>query len=232
MDKLHNGEGLFDPWPDRYDAWFETPVGKLVKEYENEVVLDLLAPAPGELILDAGCGTGIFTLDLLASGAKVVGLDLSLPMLRRAGKKFRGYPFRGVGGDLLSLPFSDRVFDKVVSVTALEFVQDGKAALRELSRVTKRKGSLVVATLNALSPWAARRRAEAEERRDSLFKGAVFRTPGELEGCLPQGGVVRTRTAVHFLKDADPQEARRVEREGRERGLPTGAFLAVHWENR
>jgi ubiquinone/menaquinone biosynthesis C-methylase UbiE len=229
MDKSHNGEGLFDPWPDRYDAWFETPVGKLVKEYENEVVLDLLAPAPGELILDAGCGTGIFTLDLLASGAKVVGLDLSLPMLRRAGKKFRGYPFRGVGGDLLSLPFSDRVFDKVVSVTALEFVQDGKAALRELSRVTKRKGSLVVATLNALSPWAVRRRAEAEERRDSLFKEAVFRTPGELEGCLPQGGVVRT--AVHFLKDADPAEARRIEREGRERGLPTGAFLAVRWEN-
>ena len=49
---------LFDHWPEKYDRWFETPIGALVKKYENELLLDLLQPRPEERILDVGCGTG------------------------------------------------------------------------------------------------------------------------------------------------------------------------------
>jgi SAM-dependent methyltransferase len=72
---------IFDDWPDKDDQWFETPIGRLVKKYESQLVLEMLRPQQGERILDAGCGTGIFTLDVLAVRAQVVGLELSLPML-------------------------------------------------------------------------------------------------------------------------------------------------------
>jgi ubiquinone/menaquinone biosynthesis C-methylase UbiE len=143
---------LFDDWPETYDRWFTTPIGTLVKKYEEELILDLLRPLPGEIILDAGCGTGVFTLDILSFGADVIGLDISLPMLMRAAQKAKEYPFQMVLADMSNLPFQKNSFDKVVSVTAIEFFKDAKNVVRELFRVTKHGGCVVVASLNSLSP--------------------------------------------------------------------------------
>ncbi|MBM4272808.1 MAG: class I SAM-dependent methyltransferase, partial [Deltaproteobacteria bacterium] len=66
---MRKSEEIFDEWPDKYDKWFTTPLGLLVRKYESELILDCVQPGPGELILDAGCGTGIFTLDLLGAGS-------------------------------------------------------------------------------------------------------------------------------------------------------------------
>jgi len=71
---------IFDDWPDRYDQWFETPIGRVVREAERQLLRDACVPGSGERILDVGCGTGVFTLDFLAAGAEVTGVDLSLPM--------------------------------------------------------------------------------------------------------------------------------------------------------
>ena len=220
-------EQLFDQWPAAYDQWFTTPIGSLVKKYEAELILDLLKPAKGEVILDAGCGTGIFTLDLLSSGSKVVGLDISLPMLIRAGKKLKQDPFYRVSADMLNLPFRQNVFDKVISITALEFIRDAKGAVRELFRVTRRGGTILVATLNSLSPWASRRIAEAKERH-SIFERAIFRSLDDLRSLAPVDGAVKT--AIHFQKEDDPEKAVEIEQEGKRKGLNTGAFVAVRWE--
>jgi ubiquinone/menaquinone biosynthesis C-methylase UbiE len=218
---------LFDEWPEAYDRWFTTPIGSLVRKYETELIMKLLGPKEGEIILDAGCGTGIFTLDILSSGSKVVGLDLSLPMLKQAEKKLKGYPFQMFLADMLKLPFPESSFDKAVSVTALEFIEDGKAAVGELFRVTKKGGRVVVATLNSLSPWALRRRTEAKERH-SIFEKAVFRSPDELRSLGSTQGVVKT--AIHFQKGDDPERAVEIEQEGKRENLNTGAFVAVCWE--
>jgi ubiquinone/menaquinone biosynthesis C-methylase UbiE len=222
------GKGrLFDEWPEEYDRWFTAPIGALIKKYEGELILDLLRPRRGEIILDAGCGTGVFTPDILRFGAHVIGLDISLPMLIRAGQKGKGYHFRMVLADMSNLPFLENSFDRTVSVTALEFVEDAKSAVGELFRVTKRGGCIVVATLNSLSPWATRRKAEAKKNH-TLFEKAIFRSPDELRSLTPVEGAIRT--AIHFLKEDGPERAAQFEHEGQSKGLDTGAFLAVRWE--
>jgi len=96
---------IFDNWPERYDLWFTTPIGELVREYEKKLIISLLKPEKGDKILDAGCGTGVFTDDILKHGALVFGIDISLPMLSRAGEKLQGYPFFKALGTMICLPF-------------------------------------------------------------------------------------------------------------------------------
>jgi ubiquinone/menaquinone biosynthesis C-methylase UbiE len=218
---------LFDDWPEKYDQWFTTPIGTLVKKYEEELILDLLRPRQGEIILDAGCGTGVFTLDILSFGAHVIGLDISLPMLMRAAQKAKGYPFQIVLADISTLPFQKNSFDKVVSVTALEFIKDAEGAVRELFRVTKKGGCIVVATLNSFSSWASQRRAAAKKAH-SLFKKAIFRSPDELRSLAIVDGTIRT--AIYFQKEDEPDRVPEIELEGQRKRLNTGAFLAARWE--
>ena len=217
---------LFDDWPDRYEKWFTTPIGALVKRVEWELIDDLLKPGPGEFILDAGCGTGVFTLDMISCGARVVGLDLSLSMIKKARQKGASSQLRIISADIIRLPFLENSFDKTVSITALEFIPDGQKAIKELFRVTRKGGTLVVATLNSLSPWAERRREEGQKGH-SLFSKAFFRSPGELAALAPVKG--ESRTAVHFLKEEDPDRAGEIERKGKLKDLGTGAFLAARW---
>ncbi len=246
-----SGKQLFDDWPERYDRWFETPVGKAVLQYETELILEFLRPGRGERILDAGSGTGLFTRAILALGARVVGLDISLAMLLYVREKAalrlfdkltaqgergamllssgeKGPPLRysGVTADMTSLPFADCSFDKCVSVAALEFVADEKRAVAELFRVTRPGGVVVVATLNSLSPWAARRSANARRDPESIFNRVFFRSPVQLLAATSVPGIVRT--VVHFGKEDDPATFDRSERQGE--GRETGAFVAARWE--
>lgn len=216
---------IFDEWPERYDIWFTTPIGRLIKKFESRLLEDLLQPKPGELILDTGCGTGVFTLDILQKGARVVGVDISLPMLRRAKEKSKEYSFYGVVADMLVLPFPKEIFDRVISITALEFIPEGEKAVQEMFRVAKKGAIIVVATLNSLSPWAQRRQAEATE--NSIFAQAIFRSPEELLALTPVKGLART--AIHFPKNEDPYRARFIEEEGQRKNLNTGAFVAARW---
>jgi ubiquinone/menaquinone biosynthesis C-methylase UbiE len=219
---------IFDDWPERYDRWFATPLGQAVLHHESALVLEMLRPGPGELILDAGSGTGIFTREFLARGAGVVGLDISRAMLFRAATTNAAFVGRLVAADMMRLPFGDCVFDKSVSVTALEFIADAEGAVAELFRVTKPGGVIVAATLNSLSPWAVRRREDAQRDHSSVFNRVIFRSPAELLAAAPVPGLCRT--AVHFAKDDDPAELDRIEQEGQGRG--TGAFVAARWVKR
>jgi ubiquinone/menaquinone biosynthesis C-methylase UbiE len=220
-----NEKILFDDWPDRYDQWFKTPIGKLVKETEADLIHELLCLKHGEKLLDAGCGTGIFTFDFLSQRAEVVGLDISLPMLTNAYMKLKSYPFFAVCGDMLHLPFRDNCFDKVVSVTALEFIEDANRAISELFRVTRPGGLVVVATLNSLSPWATRRKARIDR---GLFENAFFRSPDELLACTAFKGM--SKTCIYFQKDDDLIQAVKIEQLGKFQGLNTGAFVAARWQ--
>jgi len=224
--KQETGNELFDEWPDRYDRWFATSIGQFVKKYESELLLEMLKPCQDECILDVGCGTGIFSMDVLSSGAEFVGLDISHPMLVRAADKTAMYQFTGVVGDMVSLPFADESFDKVFSMTAIEFVADAEQAVAELNRVVRKGGTVVLTSLNSLSPWAVRRGKEGEKGH-TLFKNILFRSPDELATLIPGKPVIKT--AIHFLKTEDPARVQEIEQEGSLQRKNTGAFVALKW---
>lgn len=224
--ELENGDELFDKWPGRYDSWFTTPVGSFVKNYETALLLEMLDPREEEMILDVGCGTGVFTRDILERGTRIVGLDISFPMLQQAAKKASEQPFAAIAGDMTSLPFSDGSFDKVYSMTAIEFVPDAIKAVDELNRVARSGATIVLTTLNSLSPWAEQRKKKAEHGH-SLFQSMTFRSPDELLRMVPADSIVKT--AIHFQKNDNPAEIPEIEQQGMNDEKDTGAFVAVSW---
>ena len=221
-----NAAAIFDDWPEKYDQWFTTPIGRLIHRYESELVCDMLKPMPGEKILDAGCGTGVFTRELVQAKSCVTGIELSLPMLLRAQEKMDSSFFLKVLGDMSELPFAANTFDKVMSITAIEFIKDARQAVAELFRVTRPAGTIVVATLNHKSPWAERRKEKAK-RGHTLFKTAIFRSPAELRRLSPARAEIKT--AIHFEKHQDPARAAEIEAKGMISGCDTGAFIAIKW---
>jgi demethylmenaquinone methyltransferase/2-methoxy-6-polyprenyl-1,4-benzoquinol methylase len=97
---------------------------------------------PGERVLDVGAGTGASTVEFLDDGAYPVGTDISLGMLA-AGRLARpAVPL--LAGDALALPFADASFDAVTVSFSLRNLVDPVAGLRELHRVTRPGGRLVV----------------------------------------------------------------------------------------
>ena len=154
----------------------------------------------------------------------MTGLDISRGMLLNAVSNLKNYHFHAVQGDILKLPFPDDEFDKSVSITALEFIRDAQIAVNELFRITQPGGTVVVATLNSLSPWAVRRSQKPE---DHLLENAVYRSPVDLLSLADLEG--ETETAVHFMNDDEPEKAVEIERQGNSRKLETGAFAAVRW---
>ena len=219
-------KALFDSWTSKYDAWFETPSGMLIQQYESDLLLELLNPLPGESILDVGCGTGIFTRDVMTRGPRITGVDLSEPMLRIAVDRGAGKNFTGICANMCALPFANESFDKVVSMTAIEFVRDARQAVDELNRVTRQGGCIVLTTLNSLSPWAERRRQKAKTGH-SLFQEIYFRSPEEMRRLVPADPVIKT--AIHFQKHDTISEAPKIESNGKKNHPDKGAFLAVQW---
>ncbi len=117
----------------KYDRWYRSVEGEFVLKRELELILDELDERGS--LLEVGCGTGIFMEELRRHGFKVVGLDISEPMLEVARRK----GLRVVLGDGSRLPFKDHSFDYVLFITSLEFMRDPETALAEARRVAKRK---------------------------------------------------------------------------------------------
>lgn len=110
--------------------------------------IDGLCPAPGWCVLDLATGTGDLGLEAADRHAeiRVVGVDLSIPMLQRGARKAGTRPGRTafLCGDAERLPFPDRVFEGVTIGFGIRNLVDLKAGLGEMHRVLRSDGRLAV----------------------------------------------------------------------------------------
>jgi malonyl-CoA O-methyltransferase len=134
-----------------YDLWSEVydTDGNPLTAMEEPVVDRLLGPVRGLSVADIGCGTGRHALRLARRGAEVVGLDFSEGMLARARAKPGARAVRFIRHDLARpLPLRSGGFDRVLCALVLEHIRDLEALFRELGRVCRRDGLIVVTAMH------------------------------------------------------------------------------------
>jgi demethylmenaquinone methyltransferase/2-methoxy-6-polyprenyl-1,4-benzoquinol methylase len=132
---------MFDAVARRYDLTNDVLSLGQVRRWRREV-LRTVAPRAGDRVLDLAAGTGTSSEPFEAAGALVVPCDFSLGMLREGKRARPGMRF--TAGDATRLPFADGTFAAVTISFGLRNVVDPDAALREVSRVTRSGGRLVV----------------------------------------------------------------------------------------
>ncbi|WP_019932621.1 demethylmenaquinone methyltransferase [Nocardia sp. BMG111209] len=130
---------MFDGVARRYDLT-NTVLSGGRDRFWRRATRSALALRPGERVLDLAAGTAVSTAELRKSGAWCVATDFSQGML--AAGRSRQVPM--VAGDAMALPFADEVFDAVTISFGLRNVADTGLALREMLRVTKPGGRVVV----------------------------------------------------------------------------------------
>jgi demethylmenaquinone methyltransferase/2-methoxy-6-polyprenyl-1,4-benzoquinol methylase len=173
LDKQpHEVARMFDGVARRYDVT-NTVLSFAQDRRWRRRTRQCLQLGPGARVLDLAAGTGVSTAEFARNGAAAVACDFSLGMLRagRAVRSRRQITF--IAGDAMHLPFRDETFDAAVISFGLRNVSDVPGALREMARVVRPGGRLVICEfsrptwrpfralyLNYLMralPWVARR---------------------------------------------------------------------------
>jgi demethylmenaquinone methyltransferase/2-methoxy-6-polyprenyl-1,4-benzoquinol methylase len=137
----HEVASMFDDVAERYDLTNDVlSLGQ--DRVWRKAVAGAVDARPAQKVLDLAAGTATSSLPFARTGAYVVPCDFSLGMLRVGKSRHSWLPF--TAGDATRLPFKDDVFDAVTISFGLRNVQDTDAALREMYRVTRPGGRVVI----------------------------------------------------------------------------------------
>lgn len=147
--------------------------------------------APGSSVLEAGCGTGQ-TLALLSERHKTTGLDISPAALHLARKNCT----TPVLGSIFAIPFRDGTFDLVYNSGVIEHFIDpaNVAAIREMARVTKPGGRVIIIVPNTLCPWYRIGKYLAVMMKNFEFGYEEDYSPWRLKEAAERAGLVIEKT--------------------------------------
>ena len=169
--------------PLSYADWRATSLGSITEHLERRLFLRLVGEVGGRDVLDVGCGDGGLALALWRNGAgSVTGCDVDPRMIAQAsaGAARHKAPIDYLLADAGHLPFADRSFDLVSMVTVLAFVSEPRPVVREIARVLRPGGRLILGDLGKWSLWAATRRVRGWLGSAPMWKAAKFRSAAEL----------------------------------------------------
>lgn len=188
--------------PEVYAAWRHSSLGDITEALEHRLIFALAKLLPGESALDVGCGDGTLATAFAHLGAgRVAGCDPDMRMLARARDRVasdRPHISLSAAG-AQALPFADDSFDIVTCITVLTFLSDPNPAIREMARVLRPGGRLIVGDLHKWSSWAARRRIRGWLGA-TLWRDATFRTARDLASSMRDAAlhVEDVRGAIFF----------------------------------
>lgn len=186
----------------RYTANDPAAYERLMGRWSGRLAEQLIAfagVAPGDRVLDVGCGTGSLALTLAGRSepAAVTGIDIAPPYIAYAAERTADPRVSFVTGDAMSMTFPTGAFDRCYSLLALNFMSDPAAALAGMRRVTRPGGTVAVAvwdfpgglvyqrifwdTAAALDPDADRARAR--------HYASPLTGPGELAAAFRDAGL-------------------------------------------
>lgn len=168
-------------------------LGKLLFRYPFahltgfELALKLTPPSVSDVVLDVGCGGGVFLREALRTGCKATGLDHSPDMLATAASvnaaAIHEERLTLTEGDASALPFQTGSFDRVFCLNAFFFFPEPEAALAEMARVSRTGGS--VAVLTTSKQWAG----DANWLVRPLVKRMRCHEPETLSGWAAEAGL-------------------------------------------
>jgi ubiquinone/menaquinone biosynthesis C-methylase UbiE len=173
---------------DEFSGWYERERGRGYHDLLDELEADAVARyGRGLRVLEAGCGTGLVLERLRGFAGEAVGVDLSRGMLERARE--RALPV--AQADIGRLPFPDASFDVVCSFKVLAHVAAIEEAVRELMRVTRPGGHLVLEFYNRHSlRWIIKqlkRPSKISERETDTAVFTRYDSLADVAGYLPLG---------------------------------------------
>jgi trans-aconitate methyltransferase len=184
-ESLQTGAGSGMRWDSRlYDESFAiiTQLGA--------GVIELLAPRPGERIIDLGCGTGALTAEIAVAGAEVVGIDASEAMIARARELYPQLRFKVARGEDFAV---EAPVDAVFSNAALHWMSPPEAVVASIARALEPGGRFVAemgGSGNIATIVAAVHQALAEEGipRERVRNPWYFPSIGEYGSVLERAG--------------------------------------------
>ncbi len=145
--------------PEDYASWRKSWLGSLTEQIERDAVLSLAGPLRSKRVLEVGCGDGTYAIAASIKGAEVAAVDISASMLTSARRRAEegGAVVEWCQASAERLPFKANVFDIVIAVTSLCFIEDPRCAVKEAARVLRPGGVFIVGELGWLNWWALSR---------------------------------------------------------------------------
>lgn len=161
----------------------------------------LMRLAPGQIVLEIGCGVGMTACHLARRyGVRVISLDLSPQMIawarRRAQRENLSHRIDFVAADAQWPPFTQASFDAVISESVMAFVPDTPRALAEFGRVARPGAPIGLAEGTWTRPTPP---ADLVDYVARTMSGARFQSPAEWGALLADSGLERIETRVHTL---------------------------------
>nr|WP_320164228.1 class I SAM-dependent methyltransferase [uncultured Trichococcus sp.] len=219
---------VFNNIANQYDEWYSQKKGAFVDRVETDLAFGMLKLEPGMKVLDVGCGTGNFSMKLAEMGYVVTGIDVSEEMLkvalRKAAEKSLSISYLRM--DATELGFDDGAFDVVLTMAAVEFIEDTDRAVEEMFRVVKNGGQVLIGTINADSDWGEYYQTK-KLQGNSIYRYAAFKTIGDLKAWNPDK-LVRTGACLYVPPFADEEEFT-IERERELSGKRRGGYVCALW---